>query len=60
MPAFEFTCQQCGPFLVISLERFRRNRHSEHPPPIRCPQCGGPISIDVVYDYDPGAQAVGQ
>jgi hypothetical protein len=52
MPAFEFTCGQCGPLLVISLEEFRRHRHDGGPPPIRCTQCGGPISIDVIYDFD--------
>jgi hypothetical protein len=57
MPVFEFTCQQCGPFLVISLEDFRRHRHTAPPPPIRCPDCRAPISIDVVYYYDENAKA---
>ena len=60
MPVFEFTCKECGPFLVISLEDFRRHRHAAHPPPIRCPECEGPISIDVLYDYDPSANAKSQ
>jgi len=49
---FEFSCGTCGPFCVIPIQDVRLLRRGGDLPPRRCSECGGPILIDVVYDYD--------
>jgi hypothetical protein len=48
---FEFACRDCGPFEVIPVEAIRRGTIKEHP--LRCPDCNGPESVDVLTDFDP-------
>lgn len=50
MTAFEFRCDACGPFLTIPLEDVRKRRAS--PPSFKCPTCGAPVSLDVIYDNE--------
>ena len=55
---FEFSCVKCGPFCTIPIDDVRLHRKGANSRPRRCSQCGGPISIDVVYDYDPKSAAL--
>jgi hypothetical protein len=52
---FEFTCSDCGPFELIPVEDLRRRTVRQ--PPLRCPDCNGPVSIDVLYDHEPSDAA---
>ena len=55
MTVFEFSCHDCGPFEVIPVSVVRRRVGRR--PPLRCPHCDGPVSVDVLYDYEPSDAA---
>jgi hypothetical protein len=51
----EFTCGDCGSFEVIPVDDVRQRLLRESP--FRCPECRGPMSVDVLYDFDPSDTA---
>ena len=55
MTVFEFSCPDCGSFEVIPVRAVRRRVGRR--PPLRCPHCSGPVSVDVLYDFEPSDDA---
>jgi hypothetical protein len=51
MTVVEFTCRDCSSFETIPVEDLRR--HLARKPPFRCPDCDGPVSVEVLYDFEP-------
>jgi DNA-directed RNA polymerase subunit RPC12/RpoP len=51
MIVFEYTCSDCGPFQTVAIEDFSKAGIGK--PPLRCPHCRGPVSIDIVTALGP-------
>jgi predicted RNA-binding Zn-ribbon protein involved in translation (DUF1610 family) len=54
MDVFEFTCSDCGPFTVVPVDEIRSRNNKT---PLRCPDCNGPVSVDVLSNYEPPVRA---
>ena len=55
MTVFEFTCRDCGSFEVVPVGDLLRQLARE--PAFRCPECGAPVSVDVLSNFEPSDEA---
>jgi hypothetical protein len=49
MTVCEFACRDCHSFETIPAEDLRR--YLARRPPFRCPDCDGPVSVDLLHDF---------
>ena len=55
MTVFEFTCRDCGSFEVVPVGDLLR--HLAREPSFRCPECGAPVSVAVLSNFEPSDEA---